>query len=141
MEIKLLADGGYIRSDDGDTPYGSWRAWLVHSPGKVFPIIRADKGEAPENITGNNQAEYWAMLEGVKMLKLWFYIEQNDSKDSHLHIYSDSQLMCKQLLGEYKVKSSEIIPLYKELSELLEGFGEVSIHHIPGDKVKEILGH
>ncbi|MDZ4154344.1 ribonuclease HI family protein, partial [Methylicorpusculum sp.] len=54
----------------------------------------------------NNQAEYLALLLGLNYLKN--HVKPGDC----VHIVSDSQLLVRQLKGEYKIKSAELRPFY-----------------------------
>jgi ribonuclease HI len=54
----------------------------------------------------NNQAEYLALLLGLCMLK------KVVRKDDLIHIVSDSQLVVRQIKGEYKVKNEELKQLH-----------------------------
>jgi ribonuclease HI len=55
----------------------------------------------------NNQAEYLALLYGLFLLK------KQLKKGDIVWLYSDSQLLVRQLLGQYRVKSPELIQLHK----------------------------
>lgn len=55
----------------------------------------------------NNQAEYYALLLSL------FFLEQLTSPDDLIHIYSDSQLLVKQLTGEYKVKDGVLRAMHQ----------------------------
>ena len=74
----------------------------------------------------NNIAEYTALVcalqEGLAL------------KADTLRIKSDSELLCRQLNKVYKVKSANIIGLYTQALNLLSGFKEVSIKHIPREE-------
>ncbi len=54
----------------------------------------------------NNQAEYYALLLGL------FYVHLLIASGDQVSIFSDSQLMVRQLKGEYRVKDSDLRPLY-----------------------------
>lgn len=54
----------------------------------------------------NNQAEYLALLAGI------FYAKKHMSADDTLFICADSELMIKQVKGEYKVKNKDLKVLY-----------------------------
>ncbi|XP_073304600.1 uncharacterized protein [Primulina huaijiensis] len=71
----------------------------------------------------NNQAEYEALVIGLEILKdLWA---------KELLILGDSQLVLKQLLGEFKCTSLSLAPYYTAASQLLDDFEEVSLVHVP----------
>jgi len=73
-------------------------------------------------IATNNEAEYHALIEGLKALAEW--------KPDRLEIYLDSQLVVEQLKGRYRVKENRLKPLHDRAKELMSGFGEVATSHI-----------
>jgi ribonuclease HI len=76
----------------------------------------------------NNEAEYYALIEGLKALREW--------KPDRLEIYMDSKLVVEQLKGVYKVKKPELQRLHRTAMELLAGFGEVEVKHIERERNK-----
>lgn len=54
----------------------------------------------------NNQAEYLALLVGL------FFLKKQVAAGNRVHVISDSQLLIRQLKGEYKVKNEELRLLY-----------------------------
>ena len=52
-------------------------------------------------------------------------------------VYSDSELMVRQLNGQYKVKSDVIRPLYEQASALLKRFTRHDIRHVMREKNKD----
>lgn len=76
----------------------------------------------------NNQAEYHALIDGLKKaLELQF---------KELNINLDSELAVKQVKGEYRVKNEGIKPLYQEVMALLAKFENYNIMHIVREKNK-----
>jgi ribonuclease HI len=73
-------------------------------------------------IATNNIAEYTALLEGLKKAK--------ELSASVIEVRADSELMIKQLRGEYKVKNPEIKIIFNQIQELLKNFSRVSFTHI-----------
>ncbi|XP_075515608.1 uncharacterized protein LOC142550256 [Primulina tabacum] len=71
----------------------------------------------------NNQAEYEALVIGLEILK--------DLGAKELLISGDSQLVLKQLSGEFKCTSLSLAPYYTAESQLLDDFEEVSLVHVP----------
>ncbi|XP_073282149.1 uncharacterized protein [Primulina huaijiensis] len=71
----------------------------------------------------NNQAEYEALVIGLEILK--------DLGAKELLISGDSQLVLKQLSGEFKCTSLSLAPYYTASSQLLDDFEEVSLVHVP----------
>ncbi|HHY36123.1 MAG TPA: ribonuclease HI family protein, partial [Firmicutes bacterium] len=55
---------------------------------------------------------------------------------AEIKVYSDSQLLVRQLNGEYQVKNAGLKPLYQEALSLLRQFPRFEICHIPREKNK-----
>jgi len=77
----------------------------------------------------NNFAEYAALLVGLAVL-----LEKNPGT---VTVHSDSELLCRQLQGAYRVKHENLIFPYTLAKLLLARFGEVRIQHIPREENKE----
>lgn len=60
-------------------------------------------------IYSNNQAEYRAMLSALEKLV------ELDLKDAEINFLADSELMIKQIKGEYRVKDANLRPLYDQV--------------------------
>lgn len=76
----------------------------------------------------NNQAEYLAIIEGLRAVEEW--------KPDRLEVYLDSKLVVEQLAGRYRVKNADLAPLFRQASELLRRFPEVELKHVPREKNK-----
>jgi ribonuclease HI len=64
----------------------------------------------------NNEAEYQALIDGLKAVAEW--------KPDRLEIYLDSKLVVEQVNGTYRVKKPELQPLYQQVKVLLGGFSD-----------------
>ncbi len=64
----------------------------------------------------NNQAEYYALLLGVFFAKK--FLGPNDV----LYIFSDSQLLVRQITGHYKIKNIELKKIFSVVISLLSDF-------------------
>jgi ribonuclease HI len=100
-----------------------------NNPGKagVGIYIRKDKEPIEKlgfyiGIKTNNQAEYLALLLGILYLKK--HIRPNDM----VLIVSDSELMVKQLKGEYRVKNQDLLQLYVIAQKMLASLHYKVIH-------------
>lgn len=116
----LFCDGG-ARGNPG--PAGSG-AVLKTIEGK--PIAQAT---VYLGVTTNNVAEYRGILLGLK-LALDHHIE-------HIDIRLDSELVVKQLRGEYKVRHPGLQPLWYEARQLLTRFPQWQLSHIPRELNKD----
>jgi ribonuclease HI len=70
----------------------------------------------------NNIAEYRAVLLGIELA-----IELGADE---LELVGDSELIVKQVRGEYRVKDSGLKPLHAEVKEALEPLSRWSIRHV-----------
>lgn len=71
--------------------------------------------------TTNNVAEYAGLLEALS-------VAQQEGA-TELEIVSDSELLVKQMLGAYRVKHPNLIPLYQQAKAMTRRFGRFSIRH------------
>lgn len=74
----------------------------------------------------NNQAEYRALLAGVTRAK--------EEGIQDLTCYLDSELVVKQVRGEYRVKNADLQELLAEIKQILPSFSSVTFEHIPRAK-------
>ena len=79
--------------------------------------------------TTNNIAEYTAIIKALEAAK------QIGAKQ--VAVFSDSELLVKQINGEYKVKSERIRPLFRQSVDLLGEFENWAVQHIPREKNEE----
>jgi len=84
----------------------------------------ADRIEISEYLgeTTNNVAEYRALLLGLRRAEAL--------SPSSLTIYSDSELLVRQVVGEYRVKSLRLRPLFRETVRRLRRFPSARILHV-----------
>jgi ribonuclease HI len=82
-------------------------------------------GEAMETIgiATNNVAEYRALLLGLRKAR--------ELGADEVEVVNDSELIAKQVNGQYKVKHADMKPLYQEAVAALRDFGTWSIRSVP----------
>lgn len=73
--------------------------------------------------TTNNVAEYRALLLGLAQAR--------ELGASEVEVVGDSELIAKQVLGEYKVKNEALRPLHRQATSALRGFERWSIRTVP----------
>jgi ribonuclease HI len=101
-------------------------------PAAVGVVIEDDKGMRLRGLhrylgkATNNEAEYHALIEGLKAAAEW--------KPDRLELYLDSKLVVEQVNGSYRVRKPELQPLYQRAKELLGGFDEVVVSHVEREK-------
>jgi len=103
-------------------------------PAGIGIVITDDSGTVLRNIdkfighATNNVAEYTALITGME--------EARDLGAKELTINTDSELVAKQLGGEYKVKNPVLKNLYAEVNQLLSSFEQVKVNSIPREDNK-----
>ena len=79
-------------------------------------------------VATNNEAEYHALIEGLKAVSDW--------KPDRLEIYLDSKLVVEQMNGRWRVKDARMQSLQTKAKELLAAFPEVEIKHVERERNK-----
>ena len=77
-------------------------------------------------IATNNVAEYQALLAALDLAL--------ELKGRALHIRTDSELMARQINGQYRVKNTQLLKLYHIAVEKLHHFEHWHIEHVPRQK-------
>lgn len=83
----------------------------------------------------NNQAEYEAVIFALQNAKSIF--KKNKSQKREIALYTDSELICKQLNHEYKIKNENIQPLFLKVWNLVLDFDKVEFFAMPREKNKK----
>jgi ribonuclease HI len=78
----------------------------------------------------NNVAEYTGLIRALEFLC-------TEKLDGPLRIRGDSDLVVRQVKGEYKVKSPLLAPLHRRVGELLGAFDDVAVEWIPRERNSE----
>jgi ribonuclease HI len=119
--LHLFTDGG-SRGNPGQSAIGI----ILEDPVRG-EVVREHYERI--GIETNNVAEYSALVEGLKIAKRFH--------PNRLVCHLDSELIVKQLNGEYKVKMPTLKPFFDEINALSQNFGEISFTHIPrGDNYR-----
>jgi len=113
MTYKIYSDGA-CRGNPGPSGIG---AVILNDKGKVVHEISKYIG-----VVTNNVAEYEALLEALD-----YCVKK---KLSPVEILADSQLMIRQLSGQYKVKHPNMIPLHQRAKEYMVHLKVVGFTHV-----------
>src|SRR5258706_10708940 len=106
-------DGG-SRGNPGPASYGV----VIRDPrGQVVAKLKKYIGR-----TTNNVAEYYVLIAALD------YAQQHAIRA--LRIESDSELLVRQMQGQYKVKSPELRPLYERARKMAQAFDTFKIDHV-----------
>lgn len=118
MNFILYADGG-SRGNPGPSGAG---ALVRDEEGTQVVTVSEYLGSATNNI-----AEYTALLRALQGLqKLLGVAAPSATVEARL----DSQLVVRQMNGEYKIKHPNIVPLAAEVKEVVRAFKSVSFTHV-----------
>jgi ribonuclease HI len=114
QRLKIYSDGG-ARGNPG--------------PAAIAFIALTDKGETVKadsrfiGIHTNNQAEYEALLMALR------YASEINAQEVTCHL--DSELVAKQLNGEYAVKNDALWLLWRKVQQLKVCFSKISFVNVP----------
>lgn len=111
--FKLYTDGG-ARGNPGPAAIG---IVLVDSSGNIVKQMKRFIGKAT-----NNQAEYTALIEGLKLAKMYW--------KGSLDCFTDSELLVRQVNGEYNVKNPDLKIAHSAVQKLFMAFPSVKITHV-----------
>ncbi|CAN5576633.1 hypothetical protein BH20ACT15_BH20ACT15_10800 [soil metagenome] len=111
--ITVNVDGG-ARGNPGPA--------AVAAVASVGGEVLAERSEAIGDAT-NNVAEYRAMLLGISLAR--------ELEADEVELIGDSELIVKQVRGEYKVKQEHLRPLRAQVVEALAGLGSWTIRNVP----------
>jgi ribonuclease HI len=115
--IVAYCDGG-SRGNPGPAGFG---VYIQDSTGEVLAELSQYLGKQT-----NNFAEYSALLAALE-----FAIAQGHRS---LRVVSDSELMVKQMKGQYRVNSPELRPLYEEARRRVPQLEHFQIQHVLREK-------
>ena len=95
-------------------------------------IIKDETGKRIETIgkflgvATNNQAEYQALIAGLEAVAR--------HEPASITVRMDSELVVKQMNGEYRVRHPDLVPLYVAANELAAALPEVTFEYIPRER-------
>jgi ribonuclease HI len=114
VKLVVHVDGG-SRGNPGPAA----AAAVVSTPeGEIL-----DEASVTVGVTTNNVAEYRGLLLGLERAR--------ELGASEVEVVNDSELVAKQVNGEYRVKNPELAALHEQATKALEQFGGWSIRSVP----------
>ena len=117
MKLVVHVDGG-ARGNPGPAAVGV----VVSTPdGAVLDEIGEVIGVAT-----NNVAEYRGLLRGLERARALGATE--------VEVVNDSELVARQVMGDYKVKHAGLKPLHQQALAALRGFDRWSIRSVPRER-------
>ena len=118
--LRLHVDGA-SRGNPGEAGFG---VHVTDAEGGEVAALYGYLGRAT-----NNVAEYQALLHGLR-----FALARGAAR---VEVYSDSELLVRQIEGRYRVKSPGLQPLHREARSLLARFERARIAHVPRERNRE----
>ena len=113
-KLLLYSDGG-ARGNPGPSAI----AFLaVNEKGDILTANARFLG-----IRTNNQAEYEALIYALEYA--------SNLKAQQVVCYLDSELVCKQLNGQYQVKNPQLFQLYRKVQSIKKTFLDISFLNVP----------
>ena len=104
-------------------------------PSAIGVVINDKTYSESIGVATNNEAEYQAVIFALKKTKA--LLGKKFVKDVEVEIKSDSELLIKQLNGEYKILEPKIQSLFLKVWNLRIDFGKIKFMAIPREKNKE----
>lgn len=109
-------------------------------PAALGAVIEDENGNVVKEIseyiggTTNNEAEYRAVITALKKLKS--LVGKTEVKKNAVQVMTDSELLVKQMNGQYKIESANTQKFFLELWNLTIDFGKVEFQHVPREQNK-----
>ena len=125
MKITIFTDGG-SRNNPGMAGAG---VFIMDEKGKELKKVKKFLG-----IQTNNWAEYEALILGLETAKK---LLGEKTKSTEVEIKMDSELIVKQLNGQYRVKEPSLFQQFVKVNNLKINFPNISFNHIPRAQNKE----
>ncbi len=119
MRLEIFTDGG-CSGNPGPAAIGV----VFKDKGQTIKTLAQAIGQGTNNI-----AEYTALIYALQ--------EALILKAETVSVKTDSELMCKQVLGAYAVKHENIKPLFHQVKHLISGFKSFQIAHVPREQNSE----
>ena len=127
MEKVICYTDGGARGNPGPAGIG---VYVTDASGKVITQAKQKIGNST-----NNFAEYNAVMLGLQTLKAKYGAK---TKTIDFELRLDSELVKKQLNGEYQIKEPGLVPMFIEIHNLrVSSFPHLKLTHIPRAQNKE----
>lgn len=120
MQLKVYTDGA-SRGNPG--------------PAAIGIVIKDDQDREvaaisqPIGVTTNNKAEYQAVITALEVAATL--------EPARIALYLDSELVVRQINGEYEVRNASLLPLFQRAIALTKAAGNVTIAYIPREQNRE----
>src|SRR5437867_814027 len=120
LSLRAWVDGG-ARGNPGPAGFG---AHIEDTEGNVVREVNGFLG-----VTTNNVAEYEGLLAALRAAR--------DLGARTLEVFADSELMVRQMNGQYRVRNERLRPLFNKAQSLAQNLSRFRISHVPRERNRE----
>lgn len=110
--------------------YGSYAIFFADYPVTLEHFTLPEVKTSPES-------EYMSLIKLLEFILRY----QGDHKNFYWKLYSDCQLMVRQINGDYAVKAKNLKPLHQIVRDFFEQIGEIELVWTPRRNIVKVLGH
>jgi len=119
MQLDIYTDGA-SRGNPGLAAIGL----VIKKQGQIIGEYSRTIGQAT-----NNQAEYQALIFGLKKAK--------ELKAQEVNCWLDSKLVVEQVNRRYKIKNQDLAKLFIKVYNLSQFFKKINFYYLPREKNKQ----
>lgn len=116
-EVRIYSDGASLGN-----PGPAGAGFVIETPEGIL----VSEGSVPLEPTTVNVAEYRGLIDAL--------LEAQRLGARRVHAMMDSELVVRQLTGEYRVKAESLRPLYQWASRLISTFDTFTCEHVPRER-------
>lgn len=127
MEKAIVYTDGGSRGNPGPAAIGVVIKDAAGHPVKSYGEIIGE--------TTNNEAEYQAVIFALAKIKALF--GKKKAGEMQIDVFMDSELVVKQLKGEYRLEEKRLFPLFIKVWNLKIDFASVKFNHVSREKNRE----
>jgi ribonuclease HI len=118
--LQIHIDGA-SRGNPGEAGFG---VYVTTAEGTPLAELYGYLGRA-----SNNVAEYQALIHALQ-----YALAQGAAE---VAVFSDSELVVRQISGRYRVKHPDMLPLHRQASALLSRFRDATVSHVRREQNKD----
>jgi ribonuclease HI len=118
--LQIHIDGA-SRGNPGEAGFG---VYVTTAEGTPLAELYGYLGRA-----SNNVAEYQALIHALQ-----YALAQGAAE---VAVFSDSELVVRQISGRYRVKHPDMLPLHRKASALLSRFRDATVSHVRREQNKD----
>lgn len=133
IKLTIYTDGG-SRGNPGPAAIGA----VISHPSATASLGLSEEFHSFKKYIGratNNEAEYQAVILALEEAKT--LLGKRKAKSTELEMNMDSELVFKQMRGEYKIREERLQKFFIEIWNLKQDFAKVTFNHVPRAQNKQ----